>query len=91
MLPADLLLDLLFHPEDGGSLYLQNTGRLLSDYKGLHPGRYYSLNWRNGVNNLLNIMKAVVLMAKNIKNMVFWDVTPCSLVDVRGFCCPCLS
>jgi hypothetical protein len=34
---ANYSLVLLFNPEDGGSMFLQNTGGLLQDYMSLHP------------------------------------------------------
>jgi hypothetical protein len=36
LLLAGILISLLFDPEDGGSMFLQNIGSLLSDYLALH-------------------------------------------------------
>jgi hypothetical protein len=37
LLLAGFILDLLFNPEDGSSMFLQNTNGLLLDYIALHP------------------------------------------------------
>jgi hypothetical protein len=36
------LLGILFEPEDGGSMFLQNVGELRPGYTASHPGRQYS-------------------------------------------------
>jgi hypothetical protein len=36
------LLELLFAPEDGGSMFLRNISKLLLDYTASHTERYYS-------------------------------------------------
>jgi hypothetical protein len=36
-----LLVGLFFSPEDGGSVFLQNVGELVSDYESSHPRIYY--------------------------------------------------
>jgi hypothetical protein len=43
VLLATYLPGFLFSPEDGGSMFLQNIGKLLPDYMALHPRRQYSL------------------------------------------------
>jgi hypothetical protein len=40
---ATYLPDLLFKPEDEGSMFLQNISKLLPDCMALHPRRQYSL------------------------------------------------
>jgi hypothetical protein len=46
MLQAQSLLGLLFNPEDGGSMFLQNIDKLLLDYTASHPRRQqYSSLW----------------------------------------------
>jgi hypothetical protein len=43
VLLATYLPGLLFNPEDGGCMFLQNIGELLPDYMALHPRQQYSL------------------------------------------------
>jgi hypothetical protein len=40
MLIAGFFLGLLFNPEDGSSMFLQNIGELLPDYAALHSRRF---------------------------------------------------
>jgi hypothetical protein len=39
LLLADYSLDLLFNPEDGGSMFLRNVSEHLPDYTASHPRR----------------------------------------------------
>jgi hypothetical protein len=58
-------------PDDGGSKYLRNIGKLLPDYTALQPRRQpssYSPPWEPQI--VLRIRKMAV----------FWVVAPCSLV-----------
>jgi hypothetical protein len=38
------LLGLLYDPEDGSYMFLQNIGSLSADYMALYPGRYKSFS-----------------------------------------------
>jgi hypothetical protein len=43
-LVAGFVLDVLFDPEDGGIMFLQNVCGLLPDYMALHSRRYPKIN-----------------------------------------------
>jgi hypothetical protein len=42
LLLAGFLLGLLFNPENGGNMFLQDTSGLLLDHMAVHPRRQYS-------------------------------------------------
>jgi hypothetical protein len=42
LLDANYLPGLLFNPQDGECMFIQNTGKILLDYTALHARRYYS-------------------------------------------------
>jgi hypothetical protein len=43
VLLAGSLLDLLFDPENGGSIFFQSVGKLQPDHMSLDPRRYFIL------------------------------------------------
>jgi hypothetical protein len=47
MVLPDFLLGLLFNPEDGSSIVLQNIGGLLPDYLAVHSRGQYLFNKKN--------------------------------------------
>jgi hypothetical protein len=48
-----LILLLIFHPEDEGSIFPQNTGKLPMDYMALHPRKQYSSQMKHSPNKQL--------------------------------------
>jgi hypothetical protein len=62
LLLASFLLDLLLDTENRGSLFLWNTGGLLSDFRALYPRRQYS--------SVQTVFLKCILMALNYWKML---------------------
>jgi hypothetical protein len=71
-----LLLDLIFDPEDGGSKFLRNVGKILLDYIPIIVLDKFGLEQYLVTYVGFEVLKAVV-----IHSTIFWDITPCSLLN----------